>query len=488
MPPFASIIRREGINNHLTEKYASARHGPKTQANSALWPSLRHVNAVVARFGLSATIMIPVDAARAIVIGLVVALGLLATPAAAQSASPNDLWVEQGPEGRPRVPLYFFYSETCPHCAKAKPFVEGLAERYDWLRLRSLAISSSVEHRILFHTIADALNQQARVVPTFAFCGAMYEGYDRDASMGAFLEERLNACHAALTTAPEVGGGESTVPLPALPLIGIVDPQRLSLPVFTSIIAGMDAFNPCAFFVLLFLLSLMVHARSRARMALVGGVFVTVSGLAYFAFMAAWLNLFLVLGQQRLITMLAGLVAIAAAGLNIKDCVRPHRGPSLSIPEAAKPALFARMRKLVATAELPAMLAGTIVLAVAANSYELLCTAGFPLLFTRILTLEELPTSTYYLYLAGYNLIYVIPLFAIVAAFTLTLGSRKLTEREGRALKLLSGLMMLGLGAVLLLAPELLDSLLTAIVLLAAAVSCTFLITRIGRRHAPNAT
>ena len=50
-----------------------------------------------------------------------------------------------------------------------------------------------------------------------------------------------------------------------LPLVGALDPASLSLPALTLVLAGLDAFNPCAFFVLLFLLSMMAHQKSRAR-------------------------------------------------------------------------------------------------------------------------------------------------------------------------------------------------------------------------------
>ena len=95
------------------------------------------------------------------------------------------------------------------------------------------------------------------------------------------------------------------------------------------------------------------------------------------------------------------------------------------------------------------ILIGTTVLAIAANSYELLCTAGLPLVFTRVLTLNDLSTPTYYGYLVLYNVVYVVPLLLIVAGFVLTLGRRKLQEAEGRFLKLMSGLMMLGLDNIL---------------------------------------
>jgi hypothetical protein len=247
------------------------------------------------------------------------------------------------------------------------------------------------------------------------------------------------------------------------------------------VLASLDAFNPCAFFVLLFLLSLMVHARGRGRMLLVGATFVVFSGLVYFLFMAAWLNLFLVVGGAAVVTTVAGLIALLIGGLNIKDYFLFKQGPTLSIPDQAKPGLFARMRGLIAADRLGTLLLGTATLALAANSYELLCTAGFPMVFTRTLTLQQLPASTYYGYLALYNLIYVLPLLAIVLAFTFTLGARKLSERQGRVLKLLSGVMMLSLGLVMLLAPDLLSRHWVGIALLSVALLATWLIARLTR-------
>ena len=127
------------------------------------------------------------------------------------------------------------------------------------------------------------------------------------------------------------------------------------------------------------------------------------------------------------------------------------------------------------------MLAGTVTLALAANAYELLCTAGFPLVFTRILTLADLSASAYYAYLALYNLVYVLPLLVIVIVFVVTLGARKLKEEEGRILNLLSGLMMLCLGLVLLCAPEALSHPLTALALILVALIVTALVVWLAR-------
>ena len=282
-------------------------------------------------------------------------------------------------------------------------------------------------------------------------------------------------------------GGQTTIgsPSPAsvlhLPFIGTVNAEALSLPLLTLVLAGMDAFNPCAFFVLLFLLSLLVHAKSRTRMLIVGGTFVMFSGIVYFVFMAAWLNVFLIAGELRVITMIAGLLALTVAALNIKDFFWFKEGPSLSIPESAKPGLFKRMRGIVATGSLGPMLASTVLLAIVANSYELLCTAGFPMVYTRVLTLAELETWQYYAWLAVYNVIYVIPLLAIVIVFVKTMGARKLSESEGRILKLVSGFMMLGFGLMLLAAPQWLTNPLASILVLVVAVGVALVAARLAR-------
>lgn len=305
--------------------------------------------------------------------------------------------------------------------------------------------------------------------------GAGAQGAAENAG-AALAQESLPAVAAA--------GVAATAPTVALPFVGEVSAASLSLPALTVVLAGLDAFNPCAFFVLMFLLSLMVHARNRTRMLIIGLVFVLFSALIYFVFMAAWLNVFLLVGELAIITLIAGIVAIIFGAINVKDFFAFKQGVSLSIPEGAKPGLFARMRKLVSADSMPTMIGSTILLAIAANSYELLCTAGFPMVYTRALTLHDLPTAAFYGYLAAYNLIYIIPLVAIVVLFAVRFGSRKLSEREGRVLKLLSGLMMLMLGGLLVFLPAALSNPLTAIGLLVAAILLTWLIVFIDKRRA----
>ena len=409
-----------------------------------------------------------------------IALGLLLLIPAAASA--EDPWLRSGADGQPEVQLYFFWSRTCPHCTAAHPYVDAIPQARPWVKLHALELSSHPENLRQYQAMAQALGEEAASVPAWLFCGEMHVGWDGDEVTGATLRERLDACRARAVGAPAAAPASAGPPAAApirLPLIGAVDPASLSLPALTLVLAGLDAFNPCAFFVLLFLLSMMAHQKSRARMLVIGGVFVAVSGLMYFAFMAAWLSAFQLFGHLAWVTLAAGALAVVVGVANVKDYFWFASGPTLSIPDSRKPDIFRRTRGILGAENMPAMVVATAFLAIAANFYELLCTAGFPMVYTRLLTLADLSAAGRYGYLAAYNVIYVLPLAAIVAVFAGTLGARKLTEREGRLLKLMSGVMMLELGALLLLAPERVSHAGIAFGLLAVAVGAAFIAARL---------
>ncbi|HEY5999135.1 MAG TPA: hypothetical protein VI078_07505 [bacterium] len=423
--------------------------------------------------------------ARATVTGLL-SLALLAAPVVCPAGA--------------KVPVYLFYAEGCSSCSAEKAFLTRLTAQIPELEVRLFEAQFDEKNGALLARAAGLYGFDVTVVPV-TFIGATEPiiGYHDDAETGAAIEKRVRRCLALGCEDPIAlllaGRGEEASRLarergaPAetgstvmdLPLVGATDLARLPLVTISVVLGAMDSFNPCAFFVLFSLLGILVHAHSRRRMFFVGGTFVVFSGLVYFVFMAAWLNLFLHLGELRAVTTAAGVVVLVIAAINIKDYFFFKRGVSMTIPESRKPRLFERMRGLVQASSVPALVLGTVLLALAANTYELLCTAGFPMVFARILTLNRLSPAEHYLYLGIYNLVYVLPLACVVAVFSFTLGARKLTEEQGRVMKLVSGLMMLGLGLVVLIRPALFNSMLAGVGLLALSLAVAAAIVALGR-------
>jgi len=269
-----------------------------------------------------------------------------------------------------------------------------------------------------------------------------------------------------------------------IPFIGNVNTSSLSLPVLTIVLGVLDSFNPCSFFILIFLLNLLIYLQSRRRMLFVGSIFIFFSGFFYFLFMFILVNSLLLTNQHiNIISLLAGAFAIIIGIINIKDFFFFKKGISLSIPESKKPEIFKKMRNLVKTSYLPAIIGGTIFLAVTVNFYELLCTLGFPLIFTSRLAFYNLPEIQYFTYIFFYNVVYVIPLIVILLLFVVTLGRKKLTEWEGRKLKLLSGIMIFSFGLLFIINYTLLENFITPILLLGISILATLIISYIWKKY-----
>lgn len=338
--------------------------------------------------------------------------------------------------------LRVYVREGCPHCAEAKKFLPRVVEQRSHLKIVYRSLDQDPGARSELITLSQQHGLWPPGVPTFVMHDKVLVGFNDAESSGpallAFIDDAV--------TGQTVDAG----------WFGDVSVERLGLPLFTLALGLLDGFNPCAMWVLLFLLSLLIRLQNRRRMALVAGTFVLVSGAVYYAFMAAWLNVFLIMGMSNPVRWTLAGLALLIGAVNVKDYFAFNQGFSFSIPDAAKPGLYARMRQLLQTEALAASLVSVTVLAILVNFIELLCTAGLPAIYTAVLSQQGLSLPQYYAYLLLYILGYIADDSLMVAIAVVTLGSRKLTEQSGRWLKLISGGVMLALAGVMLLRPDLL--------------------------------
>lgn len=342
----------------------------------------------------------------------------------------------------PAGELQVFVRQGCPHCGDAKTFLDELARSRPELRIIFREVDRDDGARDALVAISRAVGAWPPGVPTFVYGMHVLVGFDDAAHTGAELQRLID--NAPPPARDRVDSA----------LFGTLSASELGLPLFTLALGLLDGFNPCAMWVLLFLLSLLVRLNDRRRMGMVAGTFVVTSGVVYYAFMAAWLNVFLFVGMSEALRIGLAALAILIGSINTKDFFAFRHGVSLSIPESAKPGIYARARGILTTQSLPASLAAVAGLAVMVNFVELLCTAGLPAIYTAVLTSQDLSALAHYGYLGLYILAYIADDALMVGTAVLALGSGKLGERGGRVLKLVSGLVMLALGVVMLLRPE----------------------------------
>ncbi|RLF33339.1 MAG: hypothetical protein DRN08_05575 [Thermoplasmata archaeon] len=389
---------------------------------------------------------------------LLLLLSIIALPTACSASSGSKIIIE------------YFYSPGCGSCEEKEPVINYIAENYsDYVVVYKKSIRDNENMRRwlqYFQSTPAIIINNETLVP----------------KQNITIEKLEKIINSYITGQQNNNTLQNQSNKMDIPFLGRINISDFSLPLLTVVLASIDSFNPCSFFVLLFLLSLLVYVKSKRRMLLIGGVFIFFSGFIYFLFMSALLNIFLIAEHVLILTVSAGIIAIILGVINIKDFFYPKSEVSLSISKKRKTEIFKRIRNIVNTSYLPSMIAATVILAVFANTYELFCTLGFPLLFTRTLTLNKLSVAEYYIYLIFYNIVYIIPLLIIVLIFTFTLSHKKLTEWQGRVLKLLSGLMMFLLGMILIGNPSLLNNLLTTITLLVGILVSTLIISYLWKK------
>ena len=399
----------------------------------------------------------------ALVLGLF-ASGLPAQRAAAQSAT-----------AAAPVNVHLFWSIGCPHCAKAQRFLDDAAAADPGILLSEYEISADAANRDLFRRVTVAFAVEVPAVPLVAIGEQIFIGYMSDETTGARLRAAILACRAA--ACPDIvgalarqrsgagppaksqdaaGPGGGTL-LPAeirLPFLGAVSTASLSMPALTVLLAAADGFNPCAMWVLVFLIGLLLGMSDHLRMWALGGTFLLASAAVYFAFMAAWFNLLLSLGALAWLRIGVGLAALAAGGWFIVEFARNPTGLCKIADPDRRTRIMDAMRRAVRQRSFLLALAGIVATAAAVNLIELLCSAGIPAIYTQVLALSPLPAWQHYLYLALYISVFLLDDVAVFVTAMVSLQAAGLTGRYAHYARLLGGAVLLGVGVLLVFRPE----------------------------------
>jgi len=343
-----------------------------------------------------------------------------------------------------KVELHFFYGSTCPHCREAEVFLGKMKEKYENLEIKSYEVFENAENAQLLREMLKQAGQNNSYlwVPVIFVGKEVIVGFQGDKTTGQEIEQAIVDSQAPKTF--------------KLPLIGEFDPKKISLPLLAVVIGLMDGFNPCAMWVLLLLISLLLTVKSKKQMWLVGGTFILASGILYFLFMSVWLSLFLFLGYISIVRIIIGLVAVGAAIWRIRDFFTWQPGVCKVTDEKSHSEIEGKIRKILKPAALPATFLGIIALAFSVNLVEFFCSAGFPAIFTQVLAIQKVSSLSRYLYLLIYDLFYMLDDLVVFSLAVITLQKIGFTDKYSRWSALIGGILLLLLGLALVFKPDLL--------------------------------
>lgn len=360
------------------------------------------------------------------------------------------------------VRAWLFWHEGCPHCAGARAALADIATGTPDLVLTEVEVGASAEGDALFDWASVQFGNTTSAVPFFIVGEAATVGFSEGLGMPDTYRAMIADCRASgcadvvSTRAPVrvpgmVAAGEVT-----LPLIGTVTLADLSLPALTVVLAAVDGFNPCAMWVLAILIGFLLGVQDRWRMWLLGLVFLGTTGVMYFAIMAAWLNVVLWLGALAWLRLAVGVAALAAGAYYLKSWWTDPVGVCKVTSPGRRRSITERFRAVVAQPSLLLAAMGIAALAVGVNLIELVCSAGIPAVYTQALAMHDLPAAGHYAYLLLYLAVFLLDDTAIFVTAMVTLRFVASAGAWARLSHLVGGVVLIGLGTLMILRPDLL--------------------------------
>lgn len=423
---------------------------------------------------------------------MVTAVGIFTTPAEVRQQSSE------------KVVIYFFWGDGCPHCAQADPILTDWAAKDPRISLQKFEVYYVEANQDLLKKFGEAFGMQPKYVPTIFVGDKYFEGWsdDIEQKLRAQVDDYLangdpdkGAALIAVTAAtptpqptlqptPEVTPTSEPVSGETikLPLIGEVDLSHQGLFLSTLLISFVDGFNPCSIWVLSILLAITLHTGSRKKILIIGLVYITVTAAIYALFIAGLFTVFTVVSFVGWIQVVVALVALFFGLINLKDYFFYKEGVSLTISDEKKPGIYKRIRKVMEAGDsMWGLVGGTIVLAAGVSLVEFTCTAGFPVLWTNLVSSQNVPLVTFLLLLLVYLVIYQLDELGLFLAAVFTLRSSKVEEKHGRILKLIGGVLMVTLAIVMLVKPSLMNSITQSVTVFGIAFAVTGVILLLHR-------
>ena len=359
--------------------------------------------------------------------------------------------------------IYVFYSRTCIHCAAEEIYLDKLKSEDSSLSIYRYEITDSKENQELMKKVGDLLNTNITTVPYVIIGNRTITGFTEgvsdvsiDSAITYVKEHNVRDLVGEMLgiVTPSTGGETTnTSSTVTLPFFGTVDASKISLPLMTIVLGTLDGFNPCAMWVLLLLISMLLNSKNRLRMWILGGTFLLTSALMYFMFMLSWLNITVIFGKILYLRLLIGVVAIGGGAWNIKTGLKKDDGCDVVDVDQRKK-LRKRIQGISSQNVFILAIFGMMGLAISVNLIELLCSAGFPVLFTQVLSLNHLSNLQY----IGYLLLYVFFfLLDDLVVFIIAMKTSELTgisTKYGKYSHLVGGAVMILLGILMVLKPE----------------------------------
>ena len=366
--------------------------------------------------------------------------------------------------------IYLFYGEGCPHCQALEEYLDKAYKNDKDVKVYKYEVWSNTENQKTWLEVQQITNKEARGVPYFIIGEKVYQGYNSTPSWEETVDNGIKKAKTSdyndevgyylkIRDHKEIKNGnnsekdkpkeESTIL--DIPLIGKVNVKSFSLPIIAIIIGFVDGFNPCAMWILIFLITMLLDYKDRKKMWILGCTFLFTSAFVYFLFMIGFLKIATFLNSIKLLRTLVAVFALSFGGYNIYRYYKTRKEAGCDVVNKnQRRKIMTRIKKVLANNSFLLAMLGIILLAISVNLIELLCSLGLPVMFTEILSINNVKGIAKIIYILIYVLFFLIDDLLVFFIAMKTLKITAISNKYTKYSHLIGGIIMITIGLLML--------------------------------------
>lgn len=388
-------------------------------------------------------------------------------------------WINIAFGNNEKVNIYLFWWDGCPHCAKEKEYLWELKKEYNNISIKDYEVWYNQDNWKLLQKVWEKINQNITGVPFTVIWKQTISWFLNEDTTGKEIENAIKYCiendcedivwellecdcnPLKWTWEPVVKEKVNTetknnIENLNLPIFGNINVKDFSLPAITILLWFIDWFNPCAMWILLFLISMLIWMKDKRKMWILWSIFILSSAIAYFLFITAWLKIILFFGFLLWIKLGIGMFAIVWWSYNLKEFMKNKDGWCSVVGEEKRSKMFAKIKEIIHKKSFIISSIWIVILAFAVNIVELLCSAWIPVIFTQILTINNLSDFGYYSYILLYIVFFMLDDFIVFVISMITLQVTWITTKYTKYSHLIGWIIMIIIWILLIFKPNLL--------------------------------
>lgn len=361
-----------------------------------------------------------------------------------------------------KINIYLFRGRGCPHCAEEEQWLDTIKDMYkDYINIYDFEVWYDVDNSKLYDKVKEVFDSHVTGVPFTVVGDEYYYGFSTAVKSSIenkikhyleIKEENSNNINNSNSNNSSNATENNNI---ELPILGNVDIKKVSIPLVAVILGFVDGFNPCAMWILLFLINMLFNLKNKKKSWILGMTFLFISGLVYFVSMLG-INIVLSIIALKWIKILLAVFILIAGILNLKKYIQMRKEDAgcTIVDSKKRKKLVQKMKKIIESKSFILALVGICLLAISVNLIELACSLGFPVIFTEILALNNITGISRIMYLVLYILFYMIDDIFVFTVSMITLQATGITNKYNKLCTLISSIIMIIIAILLILKPD----------------------------------